>query len=276
MAFEGFRASKNATQNITGGMFSPVTFQVEDFDTDNGFASSQYTVPVTLDGEVLVLFAGLRFASVARVSTLIEIDQGSGFIEIARQSIGDIDTFSMVAGPIQVSSGDVIQVNCIPTVAETINNVDTTFFSGYVVPNFSGFRAVQLTGDTQSFSTPTVITFPTERLDTDAGFAPSPGDEFVVPASWNDKKAAFYAGVQVDESDNFDLTIERSTDGGSNYSPIAGQRSRSPQVVTGATCDSGPIVVNTGDRIRVLVDPDSATVTAGFDESTFFGGHLIG
>ena len=275
MAFEGFRVRKNATQSISGGVFTVVTFEVEDFDTNNGFASNQYTVPASLNGEVLVLCFGLRLTSNARLSAVIEVNQGSGFFEIAEQVIGDADLLSMVAGPIQVSTGDIFQVKCSPSGSETIDNVTATFFSGHVVPSFTGFRAVQLSGDTQSFSVPTVLTFPTERLDINAGFEPSPGDEFIVPLAWGNKKATFYAGVQFNGNQNSDLVIQRSTDGGSNYSPIVGQRTHSLLIATGATCDSGPITLNDGDRIRVLVDPDSTATTAGLDDSTFFGGHLL-
>jgi len=53
-----FRVYKNANQSIANSTFTKVTFQVEDYDTDNAFASDKFTVPSGKAGKYAFQYGG--------------------------------------------------------------------------------------------------------------------------------------------------------------------------------------------------------------------------
>ena len=53
-----FRVYKNANQSISNNTFTKVTFQVEDYDTDNAFASNKFTVPSGKAGKYVFQYGG--------------------------------------------------------------------------------------------------------------------------------------------------------------------------------------------------------------------------
>ena len=53
-----FRVYKNANQSIANNAWTKVTFQVEDYDTDNAFASDKFTVPSGKAGKYAFQYGG--------------------------------------------------------------------------------------------------------------------------------------------------------------------------------------------------------------------------
>jgi hypothetical protein len=127
------------------------------------------------------------------------------------------------------------------------------------------------TSTTQSIpgATTTQVNFGLEAFDTDNCFA---SGRLTVPASWDGKYGAFYAGVRFASDENGYVAIEVSTNGGSVWSNVGLQA-----LWQALQCNvqTGPILFNTGDIYRVVLN-GSGAIDVNNDKRTFFAGRQIG
>jgi len=134
---QGFRAVRDSgTQAISGSTFTTLEFPTTEFDSESGYASNTYTVPSSLDGKYMVFSAGANAASPGFVVASIYIQvNGTSYLQHVTE---DGLAFSVVTGPIQVSTGDTVTVAMFNNGSSTISATsaetnEMTFFAGYVV-----------------------------------------------------------------------------------------------------------------------------------------------
>jgi len=91
-AFSAFKSTSLGTQSITANTFTKVTFDTEDFDTNNNFASSRFTPTVAgyyqINGQIDCGGAGTIICSIYKNGS--EFRRGSSVIS-------SIETYSNVA-----------------------------------------------------------------------------------------------------------------------------------------------------------------------------------
>ncbi len=148
--FRGFRAVTSADQNVTGSVLTTVTFDTEDFDTENAFASNVFTVPASLDGEYMVFSGGVGFAANESGNVYITRDTGGGPEFVSDQAIESTDSGVLTTGVIQVSTGDTFELQVVTSDASTVDSADVrVFFTGHVV-NGSGYN-INITEQTADY-----------------------------------------------------------------------------------------------------------------------------
>jgi len=128
-----FSAYHNTTQSITSGSFGVVSFNTENFDTNNNFSASTYTAPVA---GFYMFGAGLRAGATAQ---RLEIGIGVNGTLVARGSLlFDDDNHSAVGATVQklvqLSASDTVDVRALGNSAYTIDSGNAeTYFWGYLV-----------------------------------------------------------------------------------------------------------------------------------------------
>ena len=134
-----FLATSTSNQAISSGATTQITFNNEVFDTDNAFASNQFTVPTGEDGKYFFHFqlpyinpneTGYRVLYLVKgTANMIEV-QFNG-VDIDRQTISG-------SGILDLSGGDVISVDFYQSSGSSIN---TMAISGDGV-QFGGFKLI--------------------------------------------------------------------------------------------------------------------------------------
>lgn len=130
--FAGFRVRKNAQQTMGVSVTTEITWQTEDFDTHNGFASNRFTVPHTLNGKYGNFYCALNFTSANATAAL--------YIQRSTDGGTNWDTFCQVefpsearaiglTGPVLLTTGHVWRLAVFVGGAIVLNNVSSTFFS---------------------------------------------------------------------------------------------------------------------------------------------------
>lgn len=119
-----------------------------------------------------------------------------------------------------------------------------------------------------TLGSPTELTFDTVLADPDGGFS---SNRFTVPASWNGKQGQLRAGFRSTlVNTNLQHHIERSTDGGSNWTPICTYKLDGQGIRH--TIETVVITFVTGDIYRSTCAGTDANRQA--NPSNFFGGNL--
>lgn len=105
-----FRFTNSQTQTLPLTTSEEIDFDVEVF-TDGNFASNNYTVPASLDGQYAVFFAGMFQTGIEQFNHYIQVDDGGGFVSIAAdRERNDAQRSSISSGPILLAEGDVFKV----------------------------------------------------------------------------------------------------------------------------------------------------------------------
>lgn len=131
-----FRGTPSTTQAATSNTTTEIDLGTESFDTDGDFASNRFTVPVGLDGAVMAFFAGCSYTGVANSWLLVQRSQDAGATwgAIAITNGASAADVCIATGPIVVRQGEIFRAAHSPRGGgTTIQNVERTYFSGYVV-----------------------------------------------------------------------------------------------------------------------------------------------
>ncbi len=140
---------------------------------------------------------------------------------------------------------------------------------------FLAFRGIDSPagGETTGGSgTTTEMVLDTEMFDTAGAFA---ANRFTAPVDVNGSYMTFNAGFVAGATESIELQIQRSTDGGTNFTTIAGVGNTTYNYFM---CTTGPIQVNTGEVFRAAfyMYPNNSTGTMSYGTSlvnTFFAGY---
>lgn len=130
--FSAYKSS--ATQTINTGADTKVTFDVEEFDTNNNFATSTYTCPVA---GFYLFVVSLGYNAVASGTRLLPRVYKNG----ASNKVGDDKMTNAAAGTsqlqalIQCAASDTIEGYGTPVGANTVltNTQSQTFFQGVLL-----------------------------------------------------------------------------------------------------------------------------------------------
>jgi len=146
-----------------------------------------------------------------------------------------------------------------------------TVSTGPPVDTFLAFRAIRDSGTqtTGGTGTTTEVTFTTVQFDTAGAFA---ANRFTVPPGRDGTYMVFNVGVEALANDNMELQIQRSTDGGTNFTTITGN-STIDDYWTGT---SGPVPVAVGEvyRYAIFMHSNSAEIDAS-QPNTYFSGYTL-
>jgi hypothetical protein len=109
-----------------------ITWQTEDFDTHNGFASNHYTVPAELNGKYGSFYCALNYTSATATAAL--------YIQRSTDGCTNWGTFCQVefpsearavgiTGPVLLTTGHKWRLAVFVGTGIVLNNVESTFFS---------------------------------------------------------------------------------------------------------------------------------------------------
>lgn len=130
-----FSAYKSAaTQTVNTGAATLITYDAEEFDTNNNFASNTYTVPVS---GFYWIGGGAGYAAVASGTRLLLdiFKNGAAFKRGEDKFTNASAGTSIVSAFLQLSAADTLDIRATPVGANTvINNTSfQTFFQGFLV-----------------------------------------------------------------------------------------------------------------------------------------------
>ena len=100
------RAEKTSTQNLLSSGKILITFQQEVMDTDAAFASSVFTVPPGMDGNIAVIIAGCTRQISTDLDAYIDVDTGGGYVTKVRSDANDKRSTQISTGPVLLNDGD--------------------------------------------------------------------------------------------------------------------------------------------------------------------------
>jgi len=273
-----FRATVNTTQSFGVTTFDDLALQVSDFDTDSGInlASNSYTVPAAANGKYMRFYAGCRLS--AQEYGLIRIlrNTGAGYSEIGRNAYDGTPSVTasmmMSTRPIQVSTGDQIKCQVLVVGGGGSQNSQRNYLSGHTIETFNGFIASMATKQLFTSAVQDTVTYDNLIVDTSGGWDTVGDEVFTVPAAYDGATMCFSSGAYVDTSnESADIKIERSTDGGSTWLPIAGQRMEAFNLFIGYSLDAGPLVVSSGDKFRVRYETGLSHELRNVEQTHFAG-----
>jgi len=274
--FHGFYVWWSAQTSIGSGFIVP-PWDMEDYDTDNAISSGVYTVPASRDGQYMIfsgcLCARGGFGSSGNISR-IEIDSGLGYTVVAES--GNISFGTVITPPIQVSTGDLVRFRIERDGLRNYGNSRSSFFAGYVA-NPSGAHKgfyVRKSGADEAITagSDVVPTWNTEVYDTETAFS---SGEFTVPSSINGEYLSFSLGHRDAGTGlgNVDLKLQKWNGSSWDTLFVKGEGSATNRAI-GATFQSPALLMETGDRYRMVINTSTSGNLVG-DERTFFAGHVV-
>jgi hypothetical protein len=127
-----FSVYKTSDQTVTGGAYAALTWQAEEFDTGNNFASNSFTAPVT--GKYL-FFVCIYGSSTATQLTISIHVNGTETKRIFRKQITTSGDQYNAASPVMaLTAGDVVTAQLFSDNNFTVAGSRTiTFFSGFLL-----------------------------------------------------------------------------------------------------------------------------------------------
>jgi hypothetical protein len=131
-----FSARPNAAQSIPNEAYTKVSFQTEDFDTDNAFASDKFTVPSGEAGKYYFEATFLINSAADKQFAGLIYKNGSGiFYSIGKQQSGGNASYSAAATAsviLDLAVGDYIEFYIYQDTGSSKNTFDTyTKFQGF-------------------------------------------------------------------------------------------------------------------------------------------------
>ena len=276
------RVEQNAQQAINSTT-ATVDFQnvVEDALSIWDSASDTAIIPSVLNGQVVILDAETQHTldGAATLELWIErsTDGGTNWNRVAQSPNAGTDHFGICAAHavIKVATGHRFRVRQATSSSKNTSGTFRTSFtmatlggggggSGDPVP-FAGFRVRKNAQQTPTAGAPVEVTWQTEDFDTEAAFN---SNRFTVPAGLNGKYGAFFVGLNFTTAPTgaAALYIQRSTDGGTNWSTFCQVEFPNEAQSIGHT---GPVLLTTGHvwRVVLFLNP---TATLNNVDSTFF------
>ena len=267
-----FRAESNSAQVIPASPDTEIVFANELFDTPNCFASNRFTVsgPLALQADYMVFYAGLRLTANSGLNG-VEIQKSTnGGVDwttiAAQQCINNFAQTAYVLDPI--SAGDIYRVIHAGN-GGTVNDTGGTFFAGHSVETGTeAFKATLSTDFNIVNGGSGDVEFDQTEFDT-AGLFNTVSFYWEAPSGWVDEMMTFFTSLFWQDSRTNRVFIQRQPDGGS-WENIASQGDEGG---FDHSIMSGPVLVQGGDRFRVLAaifigSGASAVLAAG----SFFSG----
>lgn len=129
-----FSAYKSGAQTVNTGSATQITFETEEFDTNNNFASSAYTAPVN----GFYLFNGAIGNNAAASATRFVVDifvDGAVAKRGIDRSVNAATGASAVVAMIQLTAAQVVDIRVTPVGANQAITVaqSTTYFQGFLI-----------------------------------------------------------------------------------------------------------------------------------------------
>lgn len=130
-----FNVYRNSAASTGSGVFAKLTFDTEDFDTNNNFATGTYTAPVT---GFYHIDAGIEISTTAAYLILALYKNGAIYNTLGQAQVSSgAAAFSLVGGnTISLTAGDTLEIYTTANGAATLR-VGTApracFFSGFLV-----------------------------------------------------------------------------------------------------------------------------------------------
>jgi len=137
-----FSVTKNANQTITDVTETTVTWNVEDFDTDNAFTSNTFTVPSGKAGKYFfyftIYFYGGSTNNIVGMNLFIKVNGTEKIGNVFASSVNMQDFGCTLAGTIDLAVADAVTAGVY---------ADTASGNGFVVSNttknkFGGFKLI--------------------------------------------------------------------------------------------------------------------------------------
>ena len=130
-----FRVYKNANQSIANNTFTKVTFQVEDYDTDNAFASDKFTVPSGKAGKYAFQYGGWFGGVVDNKVIAFRLYKNGSFLNLTyTQSTISANHVPVVNGvsSLDLAVGDYVELYIVQDTGSSQDlNAAYTRFEGY-------------------------------------------------------------------------------------------------------------------------------------------------
>lgn len=268
-----FRAVTSGTQSISNLVETELTFGTELSDPDGVFASGRFTVPSGWNGRVGGMTAGFltnNFEATMHLRIQLSTDSGSSWTTIADFGHGPRQGGTVSAYPVVFTTGHIYRVTYFGTTNTKSNDV-RNFFSGWVYPavtKLGMFRGQRTTDQFMPSNTVTTALFETEIVDSHSLLDAATGI-VTVPAAFNGGFLQLTAGF-VAFADNPQLHIQRSVDGGTNWTFEAFMHIPSSGLV--GSVESGPIAAVTGEKFRFCGFESGSNFTFTADPRSYFAG----
>lgn len=132
--FSAYKSSGAGNQTINTGAETQITFDTEDFDTNNNFASSTYTAPVA---GFYCFMAALGYGSTASQTRLIAtlLVNGTDYKRSEDRNTAALSGTANLNTFIKLSAGDTVSIGGTPVGANTaiLGAQLNTWFQGYLV-----------------------------------------------------------------------------------------------------------------------------------------------
>lgn len=276
MTFRGFRAIANVTSSGASGVVHVNTLGTEEFDTENAFASSIFTVPAALDGQYMVFNGGAAGNFDITIAAYIQssTDGGVNWNNVslhASAANGYANITEVSSRPVLLVTGHQYRLAWFRSGVNVLQTANT-FFSGYVIDSFRGFSVFNTAPQDVAAGATAEIIYGGERVDTEPAFV---SNRFTVPASMNGKYMRFQAGAGfTTDFQSLYLVLERSTDGGANWGGVA--LLSKPGSVAFINMSSTPVLLTTGHLYRMTVSQPTTAVTLASNSATnTFSGYLV-
>ena len=135
-----FNVSLNADQTLTNGAFTKILFDLEEFDTDNAFASNKFTVPSGQAGKYF-LYSNIIVQGLADGKKMIlRLYKNNSAVATNRTTLGTSDdTGVSMQFTLDLAAGDYIEVFCYQNDTGTENAAGS---SSVMESSFGGFKII--------------------------------------------------------------------------------------------------------------------------------------
>ena len=135
-----FNVSLNADQTLTNGAFTKILFDLEEFDTDNVFASNKFTVPSGQAGKYF-LYSNIIVQGLADGKKMIlKLYKNNSAVGTNRTTLGTSDdTGVSMQFTLDLAAGDYIEVFCYQNDTGTENAAGS---SSVMESSFGGFKII--------------------------------------------------------------------------------------------------------------------------------------
>ena len=132
-----FSATKSASQTVTSGVFTTITFDVKQFDTNNNFASNTFTPTVAGYYQInLSVYCSSSATTTRLIAQLLKNGGSYRFGTDVTQATGS-ESRSFVSTVVYMNgTTDYLTAAALPIGTGTVNfgnNIDNTCFSGVLV-----------------------------------------------------------------------------------------------------------------------------------------------
>lgn len=271
-----FRAHASATQSISGSTETELVFGTELSDPDSVFASNKFTVPSGWNGRIGALSAGFHNPN-SETPLQLRIQKQTGgtgsFVTIAETSWEPRYAGTVSAYPVVFETGDVYRVAYFGS-ATTKSNGTQNYFAGWSYPasptKIGMLRAERTTSNLSlSANALRLNEMNTEIIDSHSFHA---SGIITVPSAFNGGFLHLTGGfVAIDDAPA--IIIERSTDGGSNWTRL-GEVAIPTGCIVGCV-DGGAIAAVTAEKFRFVSFVSGSNFTLVAEPRSFFAGLFV-